>query len=99
VAEMTARNYPGTSINIVDLNDVGATYKHLVYLYQHWYVSSACTFELALSGSKPDTIASAVLSSFARISTCWYVSPRSYSIDHFSLGTGVTKIYRITKNQ
>lgn len=96
VAKVAASNYPNAGISEVDEHDISKILSYLVERYTELYISKGYNFEIALSGSKLQTVACAALSVAYKLSQCWYVQPSKYDIGKFTTGTGDTKFYEIS---
>jgi hypothetical protein len=95
-AEVAAKNFGRGVISKVDTNDLSGILTLLMRRYQHWYVRRGFNVDLALTGSKLQGVASAVLSAVVKISDSLYVSPKSFDPRRFTKGVGETKVYKIT---
>lgn len=95
-AEIATKNFGRGVISEVDTNDLSGILTLLMRKYQHWYVRRGFNVDLALTGSKLQGVASAVLSAAVKISDSLYVSPQSFDPCRFTKGVGKTKVYKIT---
>lgn len=68
-----------------DINDV---FNYMTLQYQKYYIDQNYNYEIALTGSKQQTIACGAISATFKISHCWYVKPTSWVIDRYSSGVG-----------
>ena len=95
-AQVAANNFGRGVISEVDTNDLSGILTLLMRKYQHWYVRRGFNVDLALTGSKLQGVASAVLSAAVKISDSLYVSPQSFDPRRFTRGVGETRVYKIT---
>ena len=98
-AEVAARNFGRGVISEVDTNDLSGILTLLIRRYQHWYVRRGFNVDLALTGSKLQGVASAVLSATVKIADSLYVSPQSFDTRRFTKGVGETRVYKISLPQ
>lgn len=97
-SETIAKAYPNTEIKTIEYSELKATLQHLTLLYQRYYVDQNFNFEIALTGSKLQTVACAAISSIFKISHCWYVKPVIWDAERFSVGVGSKMYYSISIN-
>lgn len=92
-AEIAAKNFSGTSVTEIDLNNVSTVLDFIFARFQQWYVSGGFNFELAMTGSKPESIACAIASSVLKVSQCWWVGPTKFDSSSYSIGTAGTRFF------
>lgn len=94
-AEVATRKFNHAEITSYDTNDLKGILNYLIEKYYFWYVNQGLNFELALTGSKLQALACAILSAQFKINECWYVVPHNYDKERFTKGTRNTSIFRI----
>jgi hypothetical protein len=72
--------------------------EYLSIQYQNYFINQNYSFEIAITGSKMQTVASAAICALYKISQCWYVQPSEWDAKRFTKGTGETKVYSIKRN-
>jgi hypothetical protein len=90
-AEVAARTYPATTVTELDCDDLGALCSHIVGRYQHWYVNAGMNFEMALTGSKLDSVACGAVGAAFKIAQCWALKAKNLDVDNYSVGVGQTR--------
>ena len=96
-AEVAVRRFNHAEIVESESEDLEALITYLATTYQKYFVEQTFSFELALTGSKIQTVASAVICSSFKVSQVWYVQPKSWDPKRFTKGTGKTNVYSISK--
>jgi len=94
-ADLVGKKYNNISINDFDSNDLNGVLHFLTEKYQEYYVDLNYNIEIALTGSKRQTIAVAILSAICKFSKVWYISPSAIDPNRFSKGVGVTNFIQI----
>lgn len=95
-ADFAVKNYPATSIEESDSNDLSGVLMFLTTMFQRWYVDGGFNFELGLTGSKLQAVACATVSAAFKVSQCWYVRPAEFDVSRFTTGIGDTNFYEIS---
>ena len=98
-AELVCKKYSNANLNFFDSNDIKGVLNFMAEKYHQYYVDFNYNVEIALTGSKRQTIAAAILSSICKFSKVWYIKPSEIDIKRFSKGVGGTNFIQIgTKN-
>jgi hypothetical protein len=95
-ANVAVDNYANTCLSLIGSHDIAEVLKFLAKRYQTWYVNGGFNFELALTGSKIQAVACAVISAFVKVSQCWYVRPQRFDPKRFTIGVGDSFYYEIS---
>jgi hypothetical protein len=93
--EVLVKNYENAELVAIDSNDLQALARHADNTYRTLYGTAGAAFEVALTGSKLQAVAAAVISARRRISQAWYVSPKAFDEKRFSQGAGKVSFYDI----
>lgn len=96
-AEVALRKFSQAEIIEYTGDNLQGIMEYLAISYQNYFVDQNYSFEIALTGTKLQTVACAVISSVFKISQCWYVQPAEWDTTRFTLGTGDTTIFKITR--
>ena len=80
----------------VDTNDIEAALQETERVYGDLYYSSGANVEVGLTGSKIHAVAAAALAAATRVSAAWYVSPRTFDMERFTKGVGITQVFDLT---
>lgn len=94
-AEVALRKYNNAEIVESNSNDLAALMDYLASTYQKYFVEQTFSFEIALTGSKIQTIASAAICSSFMVSQVWYVQPKTWDPKRFSKGASKTYVYSL----
>ena len=94
-AEIAAKNFSGATVTGLDANDVHLVLGFIASRYQQWYVRGGFNFDLAMTGSKPESMACAAASAVLKVGQCWYVSPNVVDPLRFSTGVGLSHYYHM----
>ncbi len=94
-AELVAKKFNNTTLSEYDSNDISGALNFLTQKYQEYYVNLNYNMEIALTGSKRQTIAVAMLSSVCKLSKVWYIRPDDVDPKRFSKGVGNTTYFEI----
>jgi len=94
-AEFATQNYPNTEVIELMTNDLSGAVNELLTSFHCWYVNMGFNFEVGLTGSKLQTVATAVTSTVNKFSQCWYVRPYKYDSKRFTKGVAETNFYKI----
>lgn len=82
-----------TEIINIDIDNQNDILQTMTMLYQKYYLQEGCNFDIALTGSKLQTICSAIFTCFNKINNCWYIHPQAWKPNGFSSGYSDTFIY------
>jgi hypothetical protein len=94
-AGIAESRYGDVEIRSIKKNDPVDILQELFDKYASFH-TQGCNIELALTGTKWQTLACAALSSVKKISQCWYVEPKERDTEHYSKGAKNTIYYRVT---
>jgi len=86
-----------TEVIDIDTSNQNEILKVMTTFYQKYYLQEGCNFDIALTGSKIQTVCSSIFASINKINNCWYISPKELKSNAFSSGASETFIY-FTKN-
>ncbi len=96
VADVAARNFPPSNMAEIDTNDLAEMVRFLVERFQYWYVELGYNFEIALTGSKLQAVASAAVCANAKVSHCWYLRPQQFDMKRFTKGVTDTHYFELS---
>jgi len=96
-ADIAMSNYSNIKKQLINQNDPISIINQLFDRYNDFYAYKGLNIELALTGTKWQTLACAALSSVEKISQCWYVEPSEFDKEHFSEGAKDTVYYCLTR--
>ncbi len=94
--EFATQNYPNTETLKLKTNDLRGAIDALLENYHFWYVDQGFNFEVGLTGSKLQGVASAVVSAIFKFSQSWYVRPKEFDEQRFTKGVGKTNFFEIS---
>jgi len=94
-AEVVAKNFPQSSIETLESDDLWGAIVQIGRVYEAWYVEQGFNFEFGLTGSKLQAVACAVCSAALKVSQAWYVRPSEFDKHRFTSGVGETTYYEI----
>jgi serine/threonine protein kinase len=97
-AEVAVRKFNHAEITELESDNLQGIMEYLSIQYQNYFINQNFSFEIAITGSKIQTIACAAICSLYKISQCWYVQPSEWDAKRFTKGTGETKVYSIKRN-
>ncbi len=92
-------NYENTAFEMVDISDLGSIIRSLTNVYDVMYNSEKMNVDLALTGTKIQSVLCAAFCMRYKINQCWYVEPNSYDSKHYSFGVGETKYFEVKVNE
>jgi hypothetical protein len=95
VAGIVSRKYNNTSVTELDANDLEGILNFIAERFHHYYIELNANVEIALTGSKRQTIAIALLSTRCKFSKVWYVKPSDIDKKRFSTGVSDTNLLTV----
>ena len=93
IANIAAADNSNSSIEFINSDDMAKATQHLLQGFTKCYVERGMNFEIGLTGSKMETVASAAVSAIHKITQCWYVRPQRFDPDRFTKGAGKVSLY------
>ena len=93
-AEFISTNH-NTQICKTSTNDIKEVYELFCKKFMEWGVYQGYSFECGLTGSKMQTVATALASVIFKFSQCWYVKPETFDVSQFTEGEGESHYYHI----
>lgn len=84
-----------TEIRDIDTENQHEVLKVMTMFYQKYYLQEGCNFDIALTGSKVETLCAGIFTTRNKINNCWYIRPQEWKSNAFSSGTSDTYIYSI----
>lgn len=87
-----------TEIIDIDIDNQNEILRTMTMLYQKYYLQEGCNFDIALTGSKLQTICASLFTCFNKINNCWYIRPQEWKSNGFSSGYSDTFIYSLSEN-
>lgn len=97
-AEVAVRKFNHAEINEFPSDTLQDLMEYLSLQYQNYFVDQNFSFEIAITGSKLQTVASAAICAIYKVNQCWYLQPSEWDANRFTKGTGETHIYEISKS-
>lgn len=94
-AEFSLRKFQSAQIHYVTDNSLEEGLKILAKDYYTYFILNNFHFEIALTGTKLQTLSAAIFASVFKISQCWYLKPQTWDKTRFSNGAGITKFYHV----
>jgi hypothetical protein len=85
-----------TEVIDIDTDNQNEILRVMTLLYQKYYLQEGCNFDIALTGSKIQTVCTSIFASFNKINNCWYISPKEWKSNAFSSGIIDTYIYTVS---
>lgn len=85
-----------TEVIDIDTDNQNEILKVMTALYQKYYLQEGCNFDIALTGSKIQTVCASIFAGLNKINNSWYISPKEWKSNAFSSGTSDTYIYSVT---
>jgi serine/threonine protein kinase len=95
IAQIAATDNASADVTLIDSDDLATTVDYLFRGFARWYVQQGYNFEVGLTGSKMEAVASAAISAFCKVTQCWYVRPQRFDPLRFTKGAGETRFYKI----
>lgn len=96
-AEVAVRKFNHAEINEFESESLQDLMQYLSMQYQNYFVNQNFSFEIAITGTKLQTVATAAICAIYKVNQCWYLQPTEWDANRFTKGTGDTHIYEITK--
>jgi len=97
-AEVAVRKFNHAEITELESDNLHGIMEYLSIQYQNYFINQNYSFEIAITGSKIQTVASAAICAVYKVSQCWYVQPAEWDSNRFTAGTGETRLYSIKTN-
>lgn len=94
-SEIITKSNINSELHLVNSDDLEKTLHILTKEYQRFYIDQNYNFEIALTGSKRQTVACAAISASFKVSHCWYVKPRKWDTESFSQGIGEMTFFKL----
>jgi len=94
-SNILAKRFNHIVIKEFDTNNIEELTSYLFEKYYFYYVLNNYNVEIALTGTKRQTVVSSILSTLLKISKCWYVKPSYWDTERFSKGIGETTYFEI----
>lgn len=95
-AEFSLRKFNNAEIHYIEDSNITGMMEILAKDYYTYFILNNFPFEIALTGSKLQTISAAIFSSVFKISQCWYVKPRLWDKNRFSKGYLNTSFFQVS---
>ena len=99
VGEYAQVNYENTVFKVIDSNDLDSAIRALSDVYDVLYNTEKMDVDLALTGTKLQSVICAAFCVRYKINQCWYVAPNSYDPMRFSQGTADTLYFKVLLNE
>jgi hypothetical protein len=97
-AEVAVRKFNHAEINEFGSNSLQDLMEYLSLQYQNYFVNQNFSFEIAITGSKLQTVATAAICAVYKVNQCWYLQPFEWDANRFTKGSSETSIYEISKS-
>ena len=94
--EVIKKSKPNVESFRFSTNALSDILKFLTSQYQKYYIDQNYNFEIALTGSKRNTVACAALCAAFKISHSWYIKPSIWDTMRFSKGTGKKAYFHLS---
>jgi hypothetical protein len=94
-AEFSLRKFNTAEIHYLEDCEVNKIQELLAKDYYTFFILNNFHFEIALTGSKIQTVSAAVFASVFKISQCWYIKPKVWDETRFSHGFTDTSFFKI----
>ncbi|WP_315768602.1 hypothetical protein [Bradyrhizobium sp. SZCCHNR2012] len=98
IAEIAATDSASSEVTYINSDDLEKATEFLLRGFNKWYVRQGFNFEVGLTGSKMEAVASAAVSSVCKITQCWYVRPARFDAARFTKGAGETRYFRLDRS-
>lgn len=96
-AEVAIRKFNHAEVTEFDSDNLQGLMNYLSLQYQNYFINQNFSFEIAITGSKLQTVACAAICATYRVNQCWYVQPNEWDAKRFTKGVGDTTLYTIIK--
>lgn len=94
--EVLVRSHENARLVPISTNDLCRLVEHADDAFRALFGTAGAAFEVALTGSKLQAVAAAVVTATRRVAQAWYVAPKSFDAKRFSQGVGDTHFYEIS---
>lgn len=94
--EIITRRFNYCSVTEIDYDNMKSMLSYIGNKYYQYHINNGSNFELAITGSKRQTVSSAIICSIFQISRVWYTRPMKWDINNFSTGVGMTDFFEIS---
>jgi hypothetical protein len=84
-----------TEVINIDTENQNEVLKAMTIFYQRYYLQEGCNFDIALTGSKIETVCAGIFALLNKVNNCWYISPKELKPNAFSSGSSDTYVYSI----
>jgi hypothetical protein len=84
-----------TEIKDIDITNTNDILKAMTELYQKYYIQEGYNFDIALTGSKLQTVCASIFTCYNKINNCWYISPKGWKSNSFSSGANNSYLYSL----
>ena len=95
-ANFVCQNYLNAKVTTIDAKNISDLVWNIDSRYIDLYGKAGANLEIGLTGTKLQTVASAILSVRRRISQAWYLSPKEFDEKRFSKGIDSINVYDIS---
>lgn len=95
-ANVIHARFSHSSINHVDTYNLSELFAFMSQKYYEYYFKNGYNVELALTGSKRETVVAALLSTVFKFSQVWYVKPTEFDTTTYSEGALDSEYYEIS---
>ena len=96
-AEVAMRKFNHAEIKEFGSDSLQEIMEYLSLQYQNYFVNKNFSFEIAITGSKLQTVACAAICATYKVNQCWYLQPFKWDPNKFTQGFAKTQLYSITK--
>jgi serine/threonine protein kinase len=94
-ANFALRKYNNAIIHEIKESNIREILDQLAKDYYTYFIVNNFPFEIALTGSKCQTVAAAIFCAIFKVSQCWYIQPEEWDVDRFSTGAKQTSFYMV----
>lgn len=95
-AEFSLRKFNRAEVHYIPKSDISQMLQTLAKDYYTYFILNNFPFEIALTGSKLQTVSAAIFASVFKISQCWYIKPKMWDKTRFSQGFLNTSFLQIS---
>ena len=96
-AEVAVRKFNHAEIKEFGSDSLQSIMEYLSLQYQNYFINQNFSFEIAITGSKLQTVASAAICAVYKVNQCWYLQPSEWDAKRFTQGAGETKLFSICR--